>query len=218
MIKCYTVKKEAYVEEGIPLRDGMIHVGERGRARKLVRVPLPEKAIVENGRFVGVEQENPKGAAIVYIQDQSFLDGTWYLSAPWSDEEWERVIEEEQAERWERGSEGKELLERKRVYPPRLITEGRKAEGAAGNCGGGPEYLLIMVDGEAYEMARSGRLHGAPAILKIENRCGEVVLVNPRSEAETRVAAKRWGLLGEALIRALGSEEAVREKFGKEED
>ena len=40
---------------GIPIDpDGTIHVGEEGRGRKLVRVPIPATAVVEGGRLMSV--------------------------------------------------------------------------------------------------------------------------------------------------------------------
>lgn len=45
---------------------------------------------------------------------------------------------------------------------PKVLVEGRKAQGAAGRAGGGPEYLVIMEPGQRARIARSGRLYGNP--------------------------------------------------------
>lgn len=206
-IKAFTVSKEG-VTQGISVTDGYIHVGEEGRGRRLVRVPLPENAIIEGDKLMGATAKTAAAAAaaVVYIEDHSGFRGSWDLTYPRTDEEWESIVQ----------GRGEEVPKRKIAEPRRIIAKGRKAQGAAGYAGGGEEYLLIMQEGEAYEIVRYGRLYGAPSVIKIQVKNGQLIATDPREEAASRVAKSKWGLLGEALIEACGGEDKVSRMFGKD--
>ena len=58
----------------------------------------------------------------------------------------------------------------KYVFPEKGVTllfEGAHAQGIAGRMGGGPEYLAIIEPGAKIQVHRGGRLYGAPANLVI---------------------------------------------------
>jgi hypothetical protein len=205
-IKAFTVSK-GEIFQGIRLTNGYIHVGEEGRGRRLVRVPLPENSIIEGEKLMGATAKTAAAAAaVVYIEDHSGFRGSWDLTYPRTDEEWESIVQ----------GRGEEVPKRKIAEPRRMIAKGRKAQGAAGYAGGGEEYLLIMQEGDAYEIVRYGRLYGAPSVIKIQVKNGQLIATDPREEAASRVAKSKWGLLGEALIEACGGEDKVSRMFGKD--
>lgn len=79
-MKCYTIKASA-VQAGIAVKDGAVLVGEEGRGRKLVRVPVPAGADMVDGRLAAVPAKNqPEGAVLVAFRDCSGFRGGWSLS------------------------------------------------------------------------------------------------------------------------------------------
>ena len=66
--------------EGIETKDAVIRVGETGRGRKLVSVPVPTGAEVAEGRLVVVPANNqPAGAVLIAFRDHSGFRGGWSL-------------------------------------------------------------------------------------------------------------------------------------------
>jgi hypothetical protein len=79
-MNCYTVQKGGKVKEGIAVgknADGpTVHVGERGRGRELVVVPLPEGTEVEKGRAIHIPTSTP-GELVVLVHCQRGYRGSW---------------------------------------------------------------------------------------------------------------------------------------------
>lgn len=79
-MKCYTMRG-GVVADGIETKDGAIHVGETGRGRKLVSVPVPQGAEVVAGRLLSVPAKNqPAGVVLVAFRDHSGFRGGWALA------------------------------------------------------------------------------------------------------------------------------------------
>ena len=79
-MKCYTIRGGTGAE-GIETKDAAIRVGETGRGRKLVSVPVPQGAEVADGRLLAVPAKNqPAGAVLVAFRDHSGFRGGWSLS------------------------------------------------------------------------------------------------------------------------------------------
>jgi hypothetical protein len=200
---------------GIPIREGKIEVGEAGRGRKLPLVPLPTGAVVQEDRLM--EADGAHGACVVLIRDHAGYRGAWYIRDARTTQEWDQVIareaaiaahnatayERHQASWYEGGCEkcrqekdafaaAQPALPAERPAAWKVIAQGSCAQGDAGRMGGGPEYLAILTAGEAVEIVRSGRLYGEPAVVRVENREGEIIISRPRQEAEERAAASRW--------------------------
>jgi len=206
---CYEVQRGEVIR-GIPLDDGTIHVGEEGRGRLLVRVPVPEGSAIQNGRLVKVPLSGEFAAAVVLIRDHSGFRGGWRLCEPWTLEEWERFVRRAQAHRppdgngpLANGHEDGECPACERVAPAppqrrrasvRVIAEGFCAQGLAGRMGGGPEYLIVLPDGAAVEIVRWGRLYGKPSVLRLtaDLSADTVTVTDPFAEALSRLAATRW--------------------------
>lgn len=74
----------------------------------------------------------------------------------------------------------------------RIIAEGACAQGDAGYMGGGAEWLLRLPEGAVLEVARTGRLYGTPARVRLSVRGGEVIATDPKAEAEAAKAAAAW--------------------------
>jgi hypothetical protein len=81
---CQEVAEKWKREPGASVREipgGMIAVGELGRGRKLVSVPVPAGAEVADGRLLSVPAKNqPAGAVLVALRDHSGFRGGWSLS------------------------------------------------------------------------------------------------------------------------------------------
>lgn len=213
-----------------------IPVGEDGRGRNLVRVPIPEGAQVEwtpeppTDHWAGalLATRASEAGAILLVRDHSGFRGSWRVRSARTSEEWativaqdadheaarvravaipvvysrdagdearaeyERALEAAWAPHAESGECGACVRPAERPAPWRVIAEGASAQGAAGRMGGGPEYLAVLPDGEAVEIVRSGRLYGAPSVVRVEARDGEVSVSDPRAEAETAAAGRAW--------------------------
>lgn len=214
-----TIDKAGRITAGIDLsEDGRtIAVGEAGRGRRLVRVPLPAGAFVE-GRTLLAAPIQAEGALLVLIKDQSGFRGSWRLRGAHSPERWQRVIAARRSHAaradghrvpgigagvfspvddggcpgCHAGLEAGDLVDRTIPVGSRVLAEGRCAQGDAGRMGGGPEYLLVLPAGAAVEIIRFGRLYGAPAVSRVENRDGVPTVTNPVQEAEAALAAAAW--------------------------
>lgn len=78
-IKAYEIR-DGRVYEGISIQDdNMIHVGEEGRARRLVRVPLPPGTEIDAKlrRVTNVPLQLEEGGAVILIRDHSGFRGGW---------------------------------------------------------------------------------------------------------------------------------------------
>lgn len=196
-MKCYTLDRP-----GIKVVDGKIFVGEGGRGRKLVAVPLPPQAKLEGETLV--ECQGDVTSALVYINDQSGFRGGWHMRHPRTESDWDIIVSVECS------AECKQLwsgthpecpkcskLSSTKPFEVKVIAEGASAQGDAGRMGGGPEYLIVMKSGQAIEIVRSGRLYGAPAVVRLDCIGGQVTLTYPKALAEERLAASKWEELSE---------------------
>ena len=79
-MKCYTIRS-GVVAVGIDARKAEIRVGETGRGRKLVSVPIPAGSEGADGRLLSVPAGNqPSGAALIVFRDHSGYRGGWSLT------------------------------------------------------------------------------------------------------------------------------------------
>lgn len=211
MVQAYTMLNGS-LRQGIALADdGTITVGEEGRGRTLVRVPLPQGSEVRDGVVYQIPVSDPHVVAVVLIRDHSGFRGGWRLTAARSEEEWDLIVRRDTAHRPPDGkgalAPGHQLemlgacpacAAIGRVPPVRpadvqVIAQGFAAQGIAGRMGGGPEYLLALRPGDAIELVRSGRLYGEPAVLRLAvGSDGKPMVSDPRAEAWSRAAAARW--------------------------
>lgn len=68
------------VSDGIAVEpDGFVYVGEKGRGRTLVRVPVPA-GTVENGKVMSIDT-SAEGDAVLLVKDHSGFRGGWYAVA-----------------------------------------------------------------------------------------------------------------------------------------
>lgn len=149
-------------------------VGEPGRGRREVRVPLPAGAVVEeDGRHPsrGVLVSVPGGGgALVRVPDLSGYRGGWSA-----------------------GSTDPTPPTPEAAAPPwRVIAEGECAEGDAGAMGGGADVLVVVRDGDAVLLRRHGRLYGAPARLRLAVTGGVATLRDEAAYEASREAAAAW--------------------------
>jgi len=178
MASCWTISPKSGAVAGIRVvrlrkPDGAwgaphVIVGEEGRGRKLVRVPLPPGAKVDwlsgyedHPQWVGTLRSVPGDGVILLILDHSGYRGGWSLTRP---------------------------------DDSVIIAEGWCAQGIAGRMGGGPEVLLRVPLGSKLTIARRGRLYGAPAYLIVDAVAEDrVVIHDADAERESEAAAARWG-------------------------
>ena len=216
MIPCFSFASQ--VHPGIKVADdGTIHVGESGRGRKLIRVPLPAGAEVVDGRLVRVPGES---GCVVLVHDQSGFRGGWRLREARTPEEWLQIVRRSDAHRPPLGTGALNetaghvmgdicpacdaicLHPAERSIDParcKILAEGACAQGDAGRMGGGPEYLLRIAEGYAIECVRSGRLYSSPGVYRLEYSLGALPSVAdllvasvPRAKAEAALAAAKW--------------------------
>ncbi len=153
-IPCFSIKTGGAVYPYINLTEnGEIIVGEEGRGRKSIIVPLPagsEIDKVEEYSIVPIVKSiitsHDDAVAALFIQDQSGYRGTWRLCRDSSD------------------SDNDELDPEEIGY---VVAEGWVAQGAAGRMGGGPEYLILAKSCK-FLIHREGRLYGDPEYLTVE--------------------------------------------------
>lgn len=215
MIRVWAVHRRGVLREGIHLDDEHnIVVGEDGRGRHLVRVPVPDGAQVRDGVLVAAPAPRvaPDAVVLVSVRDHSGFRGSWELTAARPDQEWDIIASNAAAHRppdghgplaREAGHDedlfGTKLCPACVPVPPRqsakvtVLAEGYCAQGDAGRMGGGPEYLLALRPGDAVELVSSGRLYDKPSTyrLAIEGDGTPVVSV-PRQDAFSRRARATW--------------------------
>jgi hypothetical protein len=165
--------------------DGTIVVGEEGRRRERVVVPLPAGAVVRNGAVIEIPVSHEDASAVVLIRDFSGFRGTWDLVEPLELDAIRAFIES-------RGDDRVLIDHMRDTKPPRLIARGKCAQGLAGRMGGGYELLFTAVDGEQYDIVRWGRIYGAPRILRVTVRDGRVTLTPMIAYVKTLDALSRW--------------------------
>lgn len=136
--------------------------------------------------------QNDQNSCVLVIKDHSGFRGSWHLRGARSLEEWDDIVAERRGDSY---SPERDMWNKNHPEKPhgcRIISEGWKAQGAAGYAGGGPEYLLIIPNGVTVEIVRTGRLYGAPSAIRIENNNGILTSSDPRKEAETRKVQASW--------------------------
>jgi len=207
-MKCYTVK--GTVSEGIAVKDGAVLLGEEGRGRKLVRVPVPAGAEVvglQGGPTFEIVWPNGGGHFRGYInqgidrwdgaaptEDEAAQiaaqGGTWRVSRP------NPVVGTLMSVPAKNQSEGAVLVAFRNCSGFRggwslsdrqgiiVVAEGACAQGAAGRMGGGPEYLAVVAAGGSATVNRSGRLYGAPATLRMKNAGGVLTIEDVKAVEE----------------------------------
>lgn len=201
-VPCYTIEKGAVVR-GIPLHrpdpgaSPTIRVGEEGRGRRQVLVPLPEGAELdpEGRRLLRVPSRHGEVVAALYIRDHSGFRGGWTLRAfP------ERLCPRDGEAAYpcpDCGAGGwpHRILPFGEISPQALgilVAEGWAAQGTAGRMGGGPEYLILAHPGR-FSISRWGRLYGAPSRLAVEVLpTGAVRAWDARATLEAARAAASW--------------------------
>lgn len=211
MRRCYTVSGGSVIPgirvgQEVPYR---VAVGEAGRGRKLVLVPVPPGAEIKDGVVLSLPGREGE-AVVVLVRDHSGYRGTWRLRAATPPEKILALVrarkehqelssrsretgEDERTLLYQRGHDvwapgGCPLCTHDAPPPPpgllRVIAEGAKAQGDAGRMGGGPEYLLGLPSGVSFEIHRTGRLYGSPAVIRVEvGPDGDVRAVDPFAEA-----------------------------------
>lgn len=170
----------------MPTLGSTVVLGEEGRGRKRVRVPLPEGTAIEPGGIgirvaTAIPVTYEDAVAVILIRDLSGYRGTWDLVEPLTEDEIQAY------------RETGELPARDPVAPPREIARGRCAQGIAGRMGGGDEILYVAAAGETYDAIRWGRLYGASKVVRITaHPDGSVTVHDPIEAYESRLAASRW--------------------------
>ncbi len=221
-VNVYEMSPDSYCESGsrvlhgCPVEDGKLWLGQHGRGRQQIGIPVPAGSSMEGDRVIGI----PGNASTVYVvlRDHSGFRGSWELLGALDEAGWDarlaitaahrppdgtgpvaidqgHVIEDD----WSSRScpicaAARADLSPRPTLPPEWIRgEGRCAQGDAGRMGGGPEYLLALPVGVSIELLRRGRLYGAPAWCRIRTTPEGVVLSNPKADALSRlVAASAW--------------------------
>ena len=77
-MKVFTISSDS-PEMGIVLSGGVVKVGEEGRGRKQVAVPLPEGSIIEDNMLVEVPSPD-SAATVLCVRDFSGYRGTWTMT------------------------------------------------------------------------------------------------------------------------------------------
>jgi len=211
-MKCYTFYQGETAERIILNKDGRIQVGEEGRGRRLLNVPLPAGAnrSSDGGSLLSVNGND--SYCIVLIRDMSGYRGSWRLREARTPEEWRTVLLLNRAHRPPDGEgaleeghtlsgacpacialHGQRPAERS-VDPDRcfVLAEGRCAQGAAGGMGGGPEYLVRIRSGYAIEAVRTGRLYGSPLVYTLACVDGKLEVKDPSKTYAEQLAATVW--------------------------
>ena len=175
-ISCFSIEKGGKVYPYIKVNtDHEVLVGEEGRGRKLVTVPMPVSSNFDTEMEyspVSVVRHIPTShndvVAALFIHDQSGYRGTWKLC---------RDMDGEELDPSEIGT---------------VIARGWAADGTAGRMGGGPEYLVLVHPGQ-FIIHRSGRLYGEAEYLAVEvSADGVVKCYDAISTIEKNNAANAW--------------------------
>lgn len=185
MIPCWTID-EGKITVGVYVtEDGRIEMGEPGRRRILMRIPLPAGAEIGNKRMLEIPKSElliKAGAvAILCIKDHSGIGGTWNL-APFATVVCPGDGRKITGQRCYRcGNHNKHgFLPRPTPIEPHtlgvLLAEGRCAQGVTGYSGGGPEYL-IAVRPKQFSIYRKGGVHIIPDRINVIVRNDGTVIV-----------------------------------------
>lgn len=201
-MKAFTLRND-YVFNGIFVKNDQITVGEGGRGRKLVTVPIqPEKAeFVKEFFWNAVEKLDASGN----------IDNARYDNLA---EDWAKRYAEQDAK--EKGGslrripmKSAEMISLKAdsekdneilVFVDdlsgfrgssnvitdsdvKVIAKGRAAQGTAGRMGSGDVVLLRLLNGQSFKISRSGR-RIAWANGTYQNKDGNLVFVDPEKEKE----------------------------------
>lgn len=195
-MKCFTVQKGGRIIPHIAVNDGEIRLGEPGRGRELTNVAVPGTATLTDispateevpvcgawqcpaelggGFWTGTNWFRSGDPRITVAVSQGATVGANTRRIPGSGN---LVALAEGAEnaaavvvRDQSGFRGGWSL-----TGGRIIAKGYCAQGDAGRAGGGPEYLLVLAEGEEITLRRSGRLYGEPDTIRLRNVGGELV-------------------------------------------
>lgn len=209
------MKATTLTKNGIRMEDGVIVVGESGRGRHMVKVPVPQNAeLVNRSQWSGAEIIDPAGRVVnersgdadswvaEYATAHAAKIGGTVRRVPHYSATLISVTVP--------GEQPGELL----VFVPdmsgfrgessiskmegcQVVARGRRAEGDAGAMGGGAEYLLRIANGGSFTVARSGRrLEWGVGVYTNVN--GTLVFRDPAKEA--KVAEASASLLGMAPV------------------
>lgn len=184
-MRCYTID-----HRGIRCREGKIILGESGRGRRLVSVPVPAHAVYASDRdptgdpALLLECSGPLDEVLLRIPDQSGFRGSWRLRAARPDSEWDAIVADP-------NTRPADECPAEHTPGVAIVAQGWCAQGDAGRMGGGPDMLLTLRPDAPVEIVRTGRLYGSPSVVRLEVVDGAIVTSDPRSDAESRAAAAR---------------------------
>ena len=205
MAKCFTVSY-GVVTPGIGLaKDGTVHVGEEGRARRLVRVKPPEGAVFTADAFgQPVLAEVPGPGVILLIRDHAGFRGGWWFSEPLTARcpyDGQPIPSNGRCPGC--GAPGgwfgavstqhrlpDNPLEADQVG--KVIAHGHRAQGDAGRMGGGSEYVLRCQQGTRFSIRRSGRTYGNAHVFNVEITADGVVATDAEADIAEKAAAAAW--------------------------
>ena len=212
-MKTYTIDR--VLREGIALaEDGTISVGERGRGRTFVAVPVPAGAEVRDGTLwsVPASKSEPAAVAVLLIRDHSGFRGGWRLGTAAErrcPEARDLAVPPREAPlgpcagcgvtawtgRVPLWRDEHALVPNRALSPDsigKVLAAGEAAQGAAGRMGGGAEYLILARPGR-FSIRRSGRLYGAPAVLNVTVTAdGHVIVEDAAAVIAAAEAAAAW--------------------------
>jgi len=207
-MRVYTIFRYTDVEPKIHVGpDRMIAVGEPGRGREQVLVPVPDGVtMTPEGSDKGYALTSAPGAgALILIRDQSGFRGSWTLGGPYRSTGCQqgKIIPYGEGECPRCGGryEHQAVVLSDLPAGVRILAQGRCAQGIAGRAGGGPEYLLWAPPGAVLGVSRSGRTYGAPAdyYIRVADD-GSVTITDVIAESKSREAESAFAaLLRQAL-------------------
>ena len=207
-MKVYTIFRYGQVEPKIHVGpDRTIAVGEPGRGRERVLVPVPNGVeLIPEGSDGGFAFTSAPGTgALILIRDQSGFRGSWVLGGPFRftgcPQEREIPYGEGECPRCGGRYAHQSMVLEDLPAEVRILARGRCAQGMAGRAGGGPEYLLWAPAGTTLGVSRSGRTYGSPTeyYIRVADD-GSVTLTDVIAEAKSREAESAFAaLLRQAL-------------------
>lgn len=179
-MNAFTLNK-GRVSRGIAVtKDGMIEIGEDGRARRLTLVPTPPGSEISERLLMSVPSSVP--GALILIKDHSGFRGGWHFtSGPCTGPDTGSWCPQCGC----CGTHGWAKAE----PPGKVIASGVCAQGAAGRMGGGPEYLLAIPVRTTFLVRRTGRLYGAPSVIEVCVEADSVSVSDYEAKARTQQAA-----------------------------
>jgi len=207
-MRVYTIFRYGNVEPKIHVGpDRTIAVGEPGRGREQVLVPVPNGVeLTPEGSDGGFALTSAPGAgALILIRDQSGFRGSWTLGGPYRSTGCPQgktiPYGEGECPRCGGRYEHQATVLSELPAGVRILAQGRCAQGMAGRAGGGPEYLLWAPLGTTLGVSRSGRTYGSPTEYYIRvAEDGSVTLTDVVAEAKSREAESAFAaLLRQAL-------------------